>query len=254
MGKTCYTISMKFKKRSALLLLFAVAVCFLTACILFQISKSRTFQLFGTLIPRVETDKKVVALTLDDAPTEYTESVLKTLKQKDVPATFFVIGSLLEKHPELGKKIVSEGHQIGNHSYSHKRFLLKSQSYIDKEIQTTNTLIRQTGYESEIFFRPPNGKKLIGLPWYLSQHNIRTIMWDVEPDTYVPSNLQGTARTDYIVHFAIEHTTPGSIILLHPFCQSCDSDREAIGDIIDGLKAEGYTFVTVSQLLSHEKQ
>lgn len=221
---------------------------------LLQLSNSRSFQLFGTLVSHVDTNKKVVALTFDDAPTEHTTVVLQTLKEKKVPATFFVIGSNIEKHPEIARSIVQAGHQVGNHSYSHKRFLLKQQSFIDEEIQKTNQLIRDSGYNDEIYFRPPNGKKLIGLPWYLSQHNITTIMWDVEPDTYAPNNLQGTARTDFLAQFAIEHTKPGSIILLHPFCDECGSDREAVGEIIDALQEKGYTFVTVSELLKYQQQ
>ena len=235
---------MKRKK----ILIIVLTIVFALVCAgysLFLISKSRTFQFFGEIIPRVDTNEKVVALTFDDAPTEYTEPVLNALQEKRVKATFFAIGSNLEKYPEIGKEIVEQGHEIGNHSYSHQRFLLMPQSFIDQEIQQTNKLISQTGYEGEILFRPPNGKKLIGLPWYLYQHGIKTIMWDVEPDTYGSS-------TDSLVNYALENTKPGSIILLHPFCESCDNQREAVSRIIDGLQTKGYRFVTVSELLTHK--
>jgi chitin deacetylase len=169
------------------------------------------------------------------------------LEEKQVKATFFVIGSNLEKYPQIGEDIVQQGHEMGNHSYSHHRFLLKSQSFIDHEIQKTNSLIRQTGYDREILFRPPNGKKLFGLPWYLSQHNIKTILWDVEPDTY------GTT-TDFLVTYTLKNTKPGSIILLHPFCKECNNQREAISKIINGLEEKGYRFVTVSELLTYKKK
>lgn len=227
---------------SALIIIFAL----IGACYgLFLISKSRTFQFFGEIIARVDTNEKVVALTFDDAPTEYTVPVLKTLQEKHVKATFFVIGSNLEKYPQIGKDIAEQGHELGNHSYSHQRFLLKSQSFVDQEIQKTNTLIRQTGYNGEILFRPPYGKKLFGLPWYLRQHDIKTIMVDVEPDTYGSS-------TDFFVTYTLENTKPGSIILLHPFCESCNNQREAISQIVDGLQAKGYRFVTVSELLTYK--
>jgi peptidoglycan-N-acetylglucosamine deacetylase len=244
----------KAKKKTAYMFpLVTVAILCILSYVLYGISKSRTFQFFGEIIPRVETDEKVVALTFDDAPTPYSDSVVKTLHDKNVHATFFVIGSNLEKYPEKGKALVTAGHELGNHSYSHKRFLLKPQGFIDKEIQTTNQRIRDAGYTGNIYFRPPNGKKLLGLPWYLQQHNIKTIMWDVEPDTYVPEELQGSARTDFLVNYTLENTKPGSIILMHPFCESCSSDREAVGKIIDGLKKQGYTFVTVSELLTYQK-
>lgn len=227
----------------------------LSSYALFQLSKSRTFQFFGGLIDHVNTEEKVVALTFDDAPTAYTQTVLDTLSVKNVKATFFMIGSELEKFPQLSKEIYIAGHDLSNHSYSHDRMLFKSQSFIDDEIQKTNKLIRDTGYNGEIFFRPPNGKKLFGLPWYLHTHNIKTIMWNVEPDTYIgeAKNSELTA-TDFIVNYTIDHTKPGSIILLHPFCESCSSDREAIPKIIDGLQAKGFQFVTVSTLLSYKSR
>lgn len=212
---------------------------------LFQISKSRTFQFFGEIVPRVETSEKVVALTFDDGPTEYTPYVLNTLKEKDIKATFFVMGSELEKRPQIGEAIATAGHEIDNHSYSHQRMWFKSQSFIADEIEKTNALIRKTGYKGDIYFRPPYGKKIFGLPWYLSQHNIKTIMVDVEPDTY-------GSDADFLVKYALEHTKPGSIILLHPNCDTCNGQREAISKIIDGLQSKGYRFVTVSELLPYK--
>ena len=222
---------------------FALLTLIVVGYIFFLLSNSRTFQFFGGLINRVNTDKKVVALTFDDAPSSQTEEVLSILKEKEVKATFYEIGKAIEQYPTEAKSISDAGMEVGNHSYSHSRFLLKSQSFIDSEIQKTNQLIRDSGYQGEITFRPPYGKKLFGLPWYLHNHNIKTIMWDVEPDTYVSGNV------DLIVNYTLENAKPGSIILLHPFCDSCASDREAIGKIIDGLEKKGYKFVTVSELI-----
>ncbi len=213
---------------------------------LFRISKSRTFQFFGTLVDRVETNQKVVALTFDDAPTSYTDEVLEILQQKQVRATFYAIGQQIEKYPNEASRILAAGHELGNHSYSHQRILLKSQSFIADEIEKTNQLIREAGYEGAITFRPPYGKKLFGLPWYLSKQNIPSIMADVEPDTY------GTT-TEFLVAYTIEHTKPGSIILLHPLCETCGEQRKAIPLIIDALQHEGYTFITVSELLASQK-
>jgi peptidoglycan/xylan/chitin deacetylase (PgdA/CDA1 family) len=214
---------------------------------LFLISKSRTFQFFGQIIARVDAREKVVALTFDDAPTEYTEQVLNMLQEKNIKATFFVIGSNLEKYPQIGKEISELGHDLGNHSYSHQRMLITSQSFVGQEIQKTNNLIRQTGYKGEILFRPPYGKKLFGLPWYLYRHGIKTVMADVEPDTYGNT-------TDFFVTYTLKNAKPGSIILLHPFCAGCNSQREAIRKIIDGLQAKGYQFVTVSELLTYKNK
>lgn len=216
--------------------------------VLFQVSKSRTFQFFGGLTHRVETDKKVVALTFDDAPTVRTNDVLDILNRKNINATFYVIGKSMEERFDIARAIVDAGMEIGNHSYSHTRMVLKSQKFVSDEIQKTNELIRKSGYTGEITFRPPNGKKLFGLPRYLNRHGIRTIMWDVEPDTYVAGDA------DAIVRYTLENTSPGSIILMHPFCEEgCSADRDALPRIIDELHAKGYTFVTVSELVHLKK-
>lgn len=235
------------RKKKVILSFALILLLLFTGYGLFQISKSRTFQFFGEIVPRIETNEKVVALTFDDGPTEYTKDVLNNLEGKNIKATFFVVGSELEKKPEIGKAIVLAGHELANHSYSHQRMWFKSQSFITEEIEKTNTLIRETGHTGDIHFRPPYGKKIIGLPWYLSKNNIKTIMVDVEPDTY-------GSEANFLVEYTLENTKSGSIILLHPFCETCSGQREAIGRIVDGLQAKGYQFVTVSELLTYKNK
>lgn len=154
-------------------------------------------------------------------------------------ATFFLIGSELEKNREAGQLIAKAGHQIGNHTFSHQRMVFKKPSFIREEIEKTNQLILETGYEGEIDFWPPNGKKLIGLPYYLHKQQIQTIMWNLEPDT----NYQTASDK---VNEVIQHVKPGSIILLHPMYDK--SELLAIEGIPDALTKEGYTFVTVNDL------
>lgn len=248
------TFSFKLKWLIVLLLAGIVGLMVI-AYVLFQISKSRTFQFFGELVARVETEQKVIALTFDDAPTPYTTEVLETLQEMQTPATFYMIGTEIEHNPEIGQAVVNAGHEVGNHSYTHQRFLLKSQHFIAQEIETTNQLIKNIGYTGEITFRPPNGKKLFGLPWYLAQHEIKTVMWDVEPDTYLPQDLvTSESKTNFLVTYTLANVKPGSIILLHPFCKSCESDRAAIKPIIEELKSRGYTFLTVSELIRSDSQ
>ncbi len=212
-----------------------------------QISNSRQFQFFGRLVYHISTPDSVVALTFDDGPTPvYTEEVLNILKSENVKATFFVIGSVVEKHMYEAALIVKNGNELGNHSWSHERMVLKSAIFISKEIEDTDHIIRKVGYKGEIYFRPPYGKKLLMLPWYLSHHNRTTIMWDSEPESYpdIAKNAEGI--TEYI----LSNAHPGSIILLHAMYASNDATRKALPMIIDGLKKRGYRFVTVSQLLS----
>jgi len=91
-----------------------------------KLSNSRSYQLFGQLLTRVETNDSVVALTLDDGPIPvYTDSVLKILADSNVHATFFVVGAALAEHMDLGRRIVQGGHELGNHSYTHHRLVLR---------------------------------------------------------------------------------------------------------------------------------
>ncbi len=212
-----------------------------------KISKSRDFQFFGTIISHVSTPDSVVALTFDDGPEPvYTEEILKILNEKGIRATFFVIGKEAEKNMNEARLIVKEGNELGNHSWSHKRMVLKSMGFIGREIEQTDQVIREAGYKGEICFRPPYGKKLLLLPWYLSRHDRKTIMWDSEPESYPEIAKSAKKISEYVLSKA----HPGSIILLHAMYKSRAETRKALPVIIDGLKKQGYRFVTVSQLIS----
>ncbi|WP_134701253.1 polysaccharide deacetylase family protein [Ammoniphilus sp. YIM 78166] len=208
----------------------------------YKLMNARTYQVFGELVYRVETEQKRVALTFDDGPTPNVESLLPLLDQYNAKATFFLIGKELENHLQLGKDIVAAGHQLGNHTYSHNRMVLKSPSFIKDEIEKTNVLIRQAGYHGRINFRPPNGKKLIGLPYYLKGQNMRTVMWDLEPDTYFTSVAD---KVDYVS----TNVKPGSIILLHPMYDSTGNELKVIEGILESLTEKGFEFVTVEELI-----
>ena len=234
------------RKRLKLLLGLTVAIVALVA-IGFQISKSRTFQFFGELIPRVNTQQKAVALTFDDGPIPgSTEEILSVLNEGGIKATFFVTGAELEQHPEQGRKLVAAGHELGNHSFSHSRMVLKTPSFVKFEIERTDELIRQTGYQGLIHFRPPFGKKLVLLPFYLSQHSRKSITWDVEPDSFPEVGSDATK----IVEYVLANAKPGSIILLHVMYPSRKESLKSVKGIIAGLKSRGYEFKTVSELLA----
>ncbi|MGG3988796.1 polysaccharide deacetylase family protein [Bacillus smithii] len=225
--------------------IFVVGIVFLAIFLLlygtYKLMNSRTYQLFGGLTNHVETSQKVVALTFDDGPTKNVDQLLPLLDKYNAKATFFVIGNELEKNLEEGKKIAQAGHQIGNHSYSHKRMVFKTPSFIQQEIEKTNTLIRKTGYKGPIDFRPPYGKKLVGLPYYLNKHHMDTITWNLEPDTYYTSVSD---KVDYVK----KNVKPGSIILMHPMYDDTGKELKAIEGILADLSKEGYKFVTVNQL------
>lgn len=222
----------------------AILCLFILLFASYKLMNSRTFQLFGGITNKVETNEKIVALTFDDGPSESVKEILSILKQYNVKATFFLIGNEIEKYPDEAKNIVKAGHQVGNHTYSHQRMVFKSPAYIKKEIDKTDQLIKEAGYKEEIVFRPPNGKKLIGLPYYLHKIKKKTITWNLEPDTYYDSAEE---KIDYV----LKSIKPGSILLMHPMYDRSGSELQAIEGIIKELKKEGYSFVTVNELKTY---
>lgn len=225
---------------------FIIAGLFVVvSLVLWQVSKARSFQALGHLVDRVETEKKLVALTFDDGPTaEVTRPLLDMLEKEQVRATFFVTGAELEKNMDRGIRIVAAGHQLGNHSYSHTRMIFVTPSFVKDEIERTDALIREAGWQDEIHFRPPYGKKLFVLPYYLSNTGRTTVTWDVEPDSETQSSAGEIAEK------AVAEVRPGSIILLHVMYQNRVESFKAVPAIINRLKEQGYEFVTVSELLA----
>ncbi len=195
----------------------------------------------------VDTTEKIVAITFDDGPwnIKYTTDVIQTLDSLNVKATFFLNGRGIEQNFDAAKNLVLAGHQIGNHGYSHQRLVFKGFDTVKNEIESTNALIREIGYENDIYFRPPYGSKLFVLPYYLKQHDITTVTWDLAPETF-----DGAGQTSsYISNTVIENAVPGSIILLHVLGSGNSQAREALKPIVEGLRAKGFRFVTLSELL-----
>lgn len=227
--------------------LVATAIVLAGLVALRQIGRSRTFQFFGELVPRVETSQKIVALTFDDGPTvDGTDQILAILAEQNIKATFFVTGAELERNLDQGRRIVAAGHELGNHSYSHVRMMFVTPSFVKQEIENTDKLIREAGYQGEVLFRPPYAKKLFALPYYLSKTGRKSVTWDVEPESYPEID----ADADKIAEHVLSKTQPGSIILLHVMYPNRRESMKAVKKIIEGLKAQGYTFKTTSELLA----
>jgi chitin deacetylase len=210
------------------------------------VSKSRTFQFFGDIVPHVETSQKVIALTFDDGPSsQKTDEILQILREETVRATFYVTGAEIEKNPGELEKIIAAGHEIGNHTFSHKRMLLVSPSFVESEIKKTDELIKKAGWTNEITFRPPYSMKLLTLPFYLSENNRKTITWDVEPETYVE-------KSEDLIKHTLDNTKNGSIILLHVMYNSRAESIKSVRPIIKSLREKGFEFKRVSEILAME--
>jgi polysaccharide deacetylase family sporulation protein PdaB len=215
--------------------------------ILNLVNKSNRDQIFNDLIPFEKPFSvnskagKIIALTFDDGPSnEFTKKYVDLLKSMNINGTFFVIGKNAEKHPELLKYIYENGNEIGLHSYSHP-FLpkLTPEQMVDELYKTQEIVYNATG-EKPSLFRPPYGaynKTLLQISNALGLH---VVLWSVDPDDWKKPGIES------IVNRILLHVKPGSVILLH---EGKPETFAALPQIIQKLKAEGYNFLTVSNLM-----
>ena len=213
---------------------------------LFELSRARCVSLVAPVVCRVHTTAPVVALSFDDGPTERgVNAILPELARTQAHATFFLIGGEAEKHPELVRALLAAGHEVGNHTYSHRRNVGHSQAFYDSEIARTQSVLRAAGANPRLV-RPPYGKKLIGLPVAIKRAGLTMVTWDIEdPPTQDPRRF-----ADAVVRQA----HPGGIILIHAMYASNGTARAALPMILDGLRARHFRVVSVSELLAHSAE
>src|SRR5690606_2516706 len=115
---------------------------------------------------------------------------LDALEQRGVTATFYLNGRDIDANPDAARSIVAAGHEIGNHTWSHRSMAWVTYGTVADEVEATDAAIRATGYAGPITFRPPYGNKLLALPLYLAQHDRLTVTWDVSSEDF-----SGAAQT-----------------------------------------------------------
>jgi len=205
----------------------------------------------GKYVKHVATQEKLIALTFDDGPNEpYTSQVLEILREDGIHATFFLIGKNVQVSPETAKKIAEDGHVIGNHSYSHSLFLAAEPSnYQKRQIDQDERIIEQATGSHCTLFRPPRG---IHSPWLLgaaAKRGLVSVGWSEDAKDW--TNVSSAKIAAEIIRKA----RPGNIILLHDglnLKHGVDRSKivDALPNIIASLKARGYRFVTVPELLA----
>lgn len=190
-------------------------------------------------------DQKLVALTFDDGPwPKTTEDILATLKKENIKATFFMIGQPLKSFPEIGKKVVADGHEIANHTVHH--WYHKMGAVLAKrEIDDTNTIIKDYLNVKTNYFRPPGGVLNNGLADYAHQLNDAVLMWSVDSGDSQPRRPAPAT----IVKNIMSQVKPGGIVLMHDGGGSHEGTAKALPEVIKRLRAEGYQFVTTTELL-----
>jgi len=193
----------------------------------------------------LSSSRPALALTFDDGPGEDTPQILSVLKEAQVRATFFLCGANVERDPGMARRIADEGHEIGNHTYSHPRLLGRTPGKILWEIDRAQKVITyHTGRKPELF-RPPYGLRWFGLFPILARQQIRAVMWSVNGRDWKTDSEQITQRV-------LRQAHPGAIILLHDGLPPGEKgNRKATVDalpVILRMLGRTYRFVTISEL------
>ena len=193
---------------------------------------------FPDLLWRIETEEPVVYLTFDDGPTpSITERLLDTLSSYDASATFFLIGSHAEEHPDLVRSMHRAGHRIGNHTYTHPHPWQTPDARLTAELDRTTRRLRELTGTPLRCMRPPYGEITGAQRTWCANHQQRMVMWDVMPGDYLE-----TATADGVARFVLKRVRPGSIVVLHdnPVCEHVTP--AALDTILQVLSAEGWRF------------
>jgi peptidoglycan-N-acetylglucosamine deacetylase len=182
-------------------------------------------------------DRKVVALTFDDGPSDYTDDFLRVLREKDVRGTFFEVGQVMPGREEVMREILAQGSELADHTMDH----VELPGY--EQIAGAAARIRAYTHFQPCLFRPPGGAVDAGVIATAGSLGMRTVNWDVDPRDW---SLPGTAA---IYGNIAGHVQPGSIVLMHDGGGPRGETLAALPQIIDTLRGRGYRFATVTELL-----
>jgi len=190
-------------------------------------------------------DRNQIALTFDDGPTPgVTDLILDELKRRDLKATFFMIGRHIAAAPKLARRVLAEGHEIGNHTYTHPKLTTLPDTAVEAEIQKTQDIIAETLNFRSAWFRPPYGLLRQNQAPMLKAKNLGIVLWNVDPGDWAQP---GEAK---IIGTILAQITPGAVIVCHDrHLQTANS----LPAMLDGLLARGFKPVTISTLLSQNR-
>jgi len=199
---------------------------------------------FIPVIYRKKTNKKIIAITFDDGPTDFTPKALDLLEKYNAKATFFCIGKQIEKHPDICRRIYSEKHQLGNHSYSHTNsFGFFSTEKVREELQKTAFLLQEITGEKNHYFRPPFGVTNPHIAKAVKELGYQVIGWNIRSlDTVIEDENK-------ILKRITNKLKPGSIILLH---DTSDKTIRVLEQLLLTLQKENYQMITINKLLENE--
>ncbi|NLI60775.1 MAG: polysaccharide deacetylase family protein [Clostridiales bacterium] len=193
---------------------------------------------------------KKIALTFDDGPNDHTTSeILDILKRFDIAATFFVLGKNAKAYPEIVKRIFDEGHQVGNHSWSHLRPTELTDQEFMEEINPVQEIMHEySNLSPSLYYRPPYGLLTPSQVEYLDKKGYKVISWSIDSLDW---NLASPKEIQDKVVFSAH---PGAIVLMHSAGgkDNRENTTKALPEIIHSLSQQGYEFVTIHELLNND--
>lgn len=190
-------------------------------------------------------DKKVIYLTFDNGfENGYTESILDTLKKENVPATFFLTGHYVKSATDLVKRMIKDGHIIGNHSYGHPNMARLSEEKMVEEWKDFDNILKElTGVERTHYARPPEGifsEKVLEVG---NKHGYRHMFWSI---AFMDWDRNSTKGGDYAYNELMKQLHPGAVILMHTVAKH---NAEGLPSFIQEAKKQGYTFDSLDNLV-----
>jgi len=204
----------------------------------------------GTIY-RVKTDKKHVVLTFDDGPSPiWTPKILDELKSENIKATFFMIGHHVQKYPEIAKRVVDEGHIVGNHGYAHSVMLYYTPAEIEEEIKYTEHVIKEiTGFTTK-YFRPPKAWLRQTIKKKVKSMGYETVLWSLNSKDWVSFNHKSIAR------YISKNIKNGDILLFHDSGNVTSTEGgsrlqtvKTISLLARTLREQGFEFITIEELI-----
>jgi peptidoglycan/xylan/chitin deacetylase (PgdA/CDA1 family) len=209
--------------------------------------RGRSSQVFGASSWRGTGERRSVALTFDDGPSESTPELLELLDRFGVKATFFQVGSHVRRLPDIARSVSASGHEIGNHTDHHARLWLRLPAFLDREISGAQATLEQVHGKPPCLFRAPYGVRWPGLSAIQQKHGLLGVMWTILGRDWRLPAVQAAP-------FIRRHAQPGAIVCLHDGRELAirPDIRETIETVrllIPSMLEVGYSFETVSSIL-----
>lgn len=209
--------------------------------------RGRSSRVFGPSVWRGARDRRHIALTFDDGPSEATPEILRVLAEHGAKATFFQCGANVDRLRGVAREVAAAGHELGNHTYSHERLYLRTPAFIAREVARGQDAIEGVTARRPRLFRPPLGVRWFGLTSALRSNGLTSVMW-----TAIGSDWRLPAAS--VVRKLLRAASNGAILCLHDGRgrlprPDVSATVEAVRHLLPALRDRGYQFLTVSDLI-----